>query len=809
MPTPLRYHDFTLRLQPDGGGGFTVLIQHAPAGGGSAAFRLAIPPESLARWRPGFHSLRSPEPGRDLKPDAGWSPPEMVPEDVGRTLFAGLFTDRVHDSFVGSMARAGSEPDRGLRLRLVFDPSAPGILPLAALPWELLYDPATRDFFARNRQTPVVRFLDVPRFTLPPPVEPPLRILVARANPVGPNPLDLEEEQRRIDVAWGAHPAVEVEHLPQATLEATRTRLRQSTFQILHFMGHGTFDAVTGEGSLLFEDDSGGEAPVPGPVLAEHLKGIGSLRLAVLNACRSAEMPRREGVDPYSGVASALVMSGLPAVVAMQLPISDDAALAFAEHLYQTLAEGGSIEAATAEGRLAIYREDSESFEWAVPALYLRTSEGSLLEGIVVEHPSPPAIRDKIRDATELIDEKTRGFVGRKFVFDEVERFLAKRDHGYFLLTGEPGIGKTALIAELVRCHGWVHHFNSRPAGIYRPEAFLENVCAQLIVAHRLGYASLPPEATGDGGFLSSLLEKTARKLGRNEKLVLLIDALDETDRDGLLAGVNPLYLPPALPTGVYAVVSSRPLRDEEAPTFTDPVFGLDLKHDSDQNLADIRELVESQLGRRGIREYMTAQALTETDFVEQMVKKSAGNFMYLSYVLPAIEDGAYRNRDLDDLPDGLERYYGDHWKRMRGSDPEVWLRQKLPVLGALTVIAEAVPFDLIAHLAGGIERRWVREVLQQWRPFLHLSEREDENGRSYTLYRIYHQSFHDFLIGKDEVADEQRVISEAERDVLSRAARREVDAMLEDLGRRGPSTNEAADSSMPESQGRPGEPGR
>lgn len=118
---------------------------------------------------------------------------------------------------------------------------------------------------------------------------------------------------------------------------------RWSHFQVFHFMGHGDFDPATGEGSLRFEDERGGEAPVPGPVLAEHLKGVSSLRLAVLNACRSAEMPRQEGVDPYSGVASALVMGGLPAVVAMQLPLSDTASLAFAKHLYQTLAEATAL----------------------------------------------------------------------------------------------------------------------------------------------------------------------------------------------------------------------------------------------------------------------------------------------------------------------------------------------------------------------------------------------------------------------------------------------------------------------------------
>ncbi len=58
------------------------------------------------------------------------------------------------------------------------------------------------------------------------------------------------------------------------------------------------------------------------------------LRLVVLNSCEGA---RTTLTDPYAGVATTLVRLGVPAVVAMQFEISDEAAIVFAEELYTNL----------------------------------------------------------------------------------------------------------------------------------------------------------------------------------------------------------------------------------------------------------------------------------------------------------------------------------------------------------------------------------------------------------------------------------------------------------------------------------------
>ncbi|HEX2370177.1 MAG TPA: CHAT domain-containing protein, partial [Acidimicrobiia bacterium] len=61
------------------------------------------------------------------------------------------------------------------------------------------------------------------------------------------------------------------------------------------------------------------------------LHGYRPLRLALLNACEGA---RGSASDPFAGAAQSLVQQGIPAVIAMQFPITDRAAILFAQEFY-------------------------------------------------------------------------------------------------------------------------------------------------------------------------------------------------------------------------------------------------------------------------------------------------------------------------------------------------------------------------------------------------------------------------------------------------------------------------------------------
>lgn len=95
----------------------------------------------------------------------------------------------------------------------------------------------------------------------------------------------------------------------------------------------------------------------------------------------------------------------------------------------------------------------------------------------------------KIINYKELIDKSTKGFVGRGWVRDAVDDFLSSKDPRHFLLMGEPGSGKTAFMADLVRRREYPHHFIGKGSQISvtaslewrNPVRFAESIGYQLV----------------------------------------------------------------------------------------------------------------------------------------------------------------------------------------------------------------------------------------------------------------------------------------------------------------------------------------
>jgi hypothetical protein len=146
-------------------------------------------------------------------------------------------------------------------------------------------------------------------------------------------------------------------------------------------MGHGDFDRNTGQGVLLLEDENSQPLTLDGQTLGGViLQDVKSLRLVFLNACDTAKATKQKDQDPFTGVATAMIMAGIPAVVAMQFPITDKAAVSFAGTFYPRIVSGFPVDAAVAEGRKAIKLADSSTMEWATPVLFKRSPDGVLFD---------------------------------------------------------------------------------------------------------------------------------------------------------------------------------------------------------------------------------------------------------------------------------------------------------------------------------------------------------------------------------------------------------------------------------------------
>ena len=359
--------------------------------------------------------------------------------------------------------------------------------------------------------------------------------------------------------------------------------------------------------------------------------------------------------------------------------------------------------------------------------------------------PAPLSPYLKVLAFERLVEERTRNFVGRDYIFRGIDDLLEDPafPSGYILIRGEPGIGKTALLSQLVKSRGYVHHFNIAPEGIRSTRVFLENVCAQLIVRYQLDYATLPPEASQDSAFLAQLLTEAAEKTA-DQRVVVLVDALDDAEDIGLPATANRLYLPAMLPQKVFIIVTSREQIDYRLDV--NRRQDLYLRDDDPQNLNDVRAYVRSFLHAN--QEDMTALVGTwkidPEDFVELLTDKSQGNFMYLVYVLADIRAGKLSPQTVDniqDLPQGLRSYYQRHWRAMRAEDQDRFERIHEPVLRILAAVREPVTLSAIQEWTN-MEPPRIREVIRDWRPF--LKEESSENGEP--RYRFYHVSFQDFL---------------------------------------------------------------
>jgi len=327
--------------------------------------------------------------------------PGLVPDlhvQVGRALYRSLFPGDVGAAF--QMAWNQVRVQRGLvSLQLRFDEDA---VDLARYPWELLF---YRRHLLPSGALELTHYISYPEAPTALAVEPPLRVLYVESRPTDLKSLPEDEKQEAVHSALKAldeEGLVVLEELSPPTYKALIARIENSQDHVLHFDGHGTvarrcpacgamnypqhtscqrsgcdrsLTDVPPLGYLAFEKESSREVDWVDSKALEHLLYPSTVRVAVLSACRSGEV---RGKTLFGGVGPALIQAGVPAVVAMQVPITVQAAVEFMQGFYGALARFESLPAAMTSGRRRLFR----GREWFIPALYLRSrdDEGQLFK---------------------------------------------------------------------------------------------------------------------------------------------------------------------------------------------------------------------------------------------------------------------------------------------------------------------------------------------------------------------------------------------------------------------------------------------
>ncbi|MCP4594859.1 hypothetical protein [Neptuniibacter sp.] len=254
---------------------------------------------------------------------------------------------------------------------------------------------------------------------------------------------------------------------------------------------------------------------------------------------------------------------------------------------------------------------------------------------------------------------------------------------------------------------------------------------------YRLKHKEITPRAIDNSSLLIQCLEEIAAN-SANHPVVIAIDALDEASQSGLAPSANSLYLPSILPKGVYVLITTRPLKDMRLHVTSQQVFNM--ISDSEENLQDITTYIKVFTQRKGIQDRISTWGVTVKQFVAALRKKSQGNFMYLYYVLPAIESGEFHRGTLDELPDGLMAYYQRHWRQIFEGNEREFNSIYEPIICILGVAQEPITIQQIASWTC-LNQGLVKKSILLWREFLTEVWVNGEHR-----YRIYHASFQDFL---------------------------------------------------------------
>jgi len=252
------------------------------------------------------------------------------------------------------------------------------------LPWEYLQEPKKRRGPQRGRS--VVRVVPTIGQVVPAPpaLGPDIRVLFASAAPTDQGAVEWEEVRDAVQRAFDVNlpDRVTLKLVDGADPKALRKAVADETFDIFHFSGHGQV-SKDGKGQLVLVNRKTQKSePLTADQVCAILAGRG-IRLVVLSACLTASGNFN---DDFSVISAALVRSGIPAVVANQMPISNKTISPFVGELYGKLIKTGDIDLSMIEGRIALYSDlgvgkgASSGLEWGIPTLYRHYSGAQLYQ---------------------------------------------------------------------------------------------------------------------------------------------------------------------------------------------------------------------------------------------------------------------------------------------------------------------------------------------------------------------------------------------------------------------------------------------
>lgn len=389
----------------------------------------------------------------------------------------------------------------------------------------------------------------------------------------------------------------------------------------------------------------------------------------------------------------------------------------------------------------------------------------------------------------KTIAENIKNFTGRTWILPTILEWFEKSDERMFILTGDPGSGKSMIMSwlagagptpveneacqQLERLRDWIKavHFCVAASGTTDPKEVARQIANQLTgnvpgfgkamiatlgdqvqiaTEQHVGRVETGGSVTGvyianlNLGNLSEELSfnrilrdplKLLYENGYDDPMLLLIDSLDEAlTYTGVTNLVQLLAKLSDLPTKVRILVTTR--NDQRVMDYFHRHLIFDLIKNAPPDIDDVKEYVVHRL--LGNMKLTPAQ---QVDFAKRVALQAKGIFLYVSIVLNEL---MLKFPDIPDLetyplPKDLSVLYSDFLIREIGTEDKGrhWHQIYKPLLGLISV---AQGEGLAAVQLNALVKQDVSEYLDTCRQYL---IGELPNGP----FRLFHKSFADFLL--------------------------------------------------------------
>ncbi|MFP7300396.1 hypothetical protein [Neobacillus niacini] len=332
---------------------------------------------------------------------------------------------------------------------------------------------------------------------------------------------------------------------------------------------------------------------------------------------------------------------------------------------------------------------------------------------------------------SDYIEELVESFQGRIEEQEKIKHFIDTKTSGFLFLFGNPGIGKSALLAKIIKDYKYsannesnkpytfVEYFIRRNSSSI--ERFLDSLNLQLESAF---LTKIPIGGTIEEKHsnLHDRLHHISQQ-SKNGKIIICIDGLDEGIQGQLISYINTQTY-----QNILFIYSSRPV--EKVEQLYQVIHPLDKQKFSISGLSteEIRGLLFKVTNKYEIIGY--------PDYIKTILEKSKGNPLYLKLLCSEIEMNNHSLYQIDQLPSKIEDFYDEIMARFRkehgGNE----------VLSTVYVLAKAKDFLSTKHLQfiTGFTDIVIDEVIAT------LQEVLIENPNESYSYQLFHDSFREYL---------------------------------------------------------------